>query len=180
MGRSTRPQQQKRHWPWTVGALALSLCLGIIALPVSWAARLTLDADQGEIAPEAAVEMYLGRLVSGDRIGLPRVLDNGLHGAQFSQWEKIRADMERSRTPNKLETGAYEVQYHDEKRATVIANVRAVFWNLDPNRKSGEPVSLTGSAHEWRWETIERNGWRITKAVIPEWCGTHIKATLCK
>ncbi len=175
MGRITH-----KNWLWIVGSLALSLCLGLVAIPVSWAIKQTLAADQGEVAPEAAVEVYLTHLVTGDPIGLPRVLSDGLHGEQFSQWENIRADMTRSRIPNKLSTEEYVVKYHGDERATISANVRAVFWNLDPDRKPGEPASLVGSAHEWKWEAVEDNGWRITKAIIPEWCGNHIKVTLCK
>ncbi|MFE2613337.1 hypothetical protein ACFXA2_06965 [Micromonospora chalcea] len=144
-----------------------------MAVPVSWAVRKQAEADRGEATPEAAVNVYVLQMSSGERIGLSRVLAGRRHDELLLQWREYRGEMERGNVPSKLEVvGPIDVEDQADNRATVTAQVHAVWWN--------EQVSLSGTAHPWRFETRRyAGGWRVWAADLPPWCGVHVRADAC-
>ncbi|MGY0003273.1 hypothetical protein [Micromonospora sp. I033] len=69
--------------------------------------------------------------------------------------------------------GPIGVEDQADDRATVTAQVHAVWWN--------EQVNLSGTAHPWRFETRrDAGGWRVWAAELPAWCGVHVRADTCR
>ncbi|RZU72012.1 hypothetical protein EV384_0351 [Micromonospora kangleipakensis] len=150
------------------------LCTGIVAVPVSWAVLRQAEAERGEATPDAAVNVYVLQMRSGEEIGLSRVLVAGRHDELLRQWRQYRGEMERGNLPSKLETvGPIEVEDQDDDRATVTVQVHAIWWN--------EQANLSGEAHPWRFETRrDAGGWRVWAAELPPWCGVHVRADACR
>jgi hypothetical protein len=150
------------------------LCTGIVAVPVSWAVLQQAEAERGEATPDAAVNVYVLQMSSGEEIGLSRVLAASRHDELLRQWRQYRGDMERANVPSKLETvGPIDVEDQGDDRATVTAQVRPTWWN--------EQINLSGTAHPWRFETRrDSGGWRVWAADLPSWCGVHVRADACR
>lgn len=163
-----------RHWPWVVLSLVAVLCTGIVAVPVSWAARKQVEADRGEATPEAAVNVYVLQMSSGEEIGLSRVLAGKRHDELLRQWRQYRGEMERGNVPSRLGTrGPFDVEHQGDDRAAVTIHVHAIWWQ--------ERVNLDGEAHPWRFETWrDAGGWRVWAADLPPWCGVHVRADTCR
>ncbi|WP_091346542.1 hypothetical protein [Micromonospora rhizosphaerae] len=75
-----------------------------MAVPVSWAVLRQAEAERGEATPDAAVNVYVLKMSSGEELGLSRVLVAGRHDELLRQWRQSRGEMERARAPSKLET----------------------------------------------------------------------------
>ncbi len=163
-----------RHWPWVALSLVAVLCAGVVAVPVSWAVLRQAEAERGEATPDAAVNLYVLRMSSGERIGLSRVLAGRRHDELLRQWREYRGEMERGNVPSKLEVvGPIDVEDQADDRATVTAHVHAVWWT--------DQVNLSGTAHPWRFETRrDASGWRVWSAELPPWCGVHLRADACR
>ncbi|MGY0004130.1 hypothetical protein [Micromonospora sp. I033] len=155
-------------------SLVAVLCTGIVAVPVSWAVRQQAEAGRGEAAPDAAVNVYVLKMSSGEHLGLSRVLADRRHDELLRQWQQYRGEMERAEVPSKLETvGPIDVEDQDDDRARVTVQVRAIWW-------SGQ-TSLSGTAHPWRFEARrDAGGWRVWAADLPRWCGVHVRADACR
>ena len=82
--------------------------------------------------------------------------------------------MERGNVPSNLETvGPIDVEDQGDDRATVTAQVQAIWWS--------EQTNLSGTAHPWRFETRrDAGGWRVWVAELPPWCGVHVRADVCR
>ncbi|WP_123809753.1 hypothetical protein [Micromonospora globispora] len=162
-----------RHWPWVVLSLVAVLCAGIVAVPVSRAVRKQGEAERGEATPDAAVSVYVLQMSSGEEIGLSRVLAGRRHDELLRQWRAYRGEMERGNVPSKLQiVGPIDVEDQGDDRATVSAQVHAIWWN--------EHVNLSGAAHPWRFETRrDAGGWRVWAADLPPWCGVHVRPDTC-
>ena len=148
---------------------------GIVAVPVSWAVLRQAEAERGEATPDAAVNVYVLQMSSGEEIGLSRILAAKRHDELLRQWRQYRGEMERANVPSKLETvGPIDVEdQDDDDRATVIAQVRPTWWN--------EQTNLSGTAHPWRFETRrDAGGWRVWAADLPPWCGVHVRPDACR
>ncbi|MBQ0906809.1 hypothetical protein [Micromonospora sp. U21] len=116
------------------------LCSGIVAVPVSWAVLGQAEAERGEATPDAAVNVYVLRMSSGEELGLSRVLVDERHEELLRQWRRYRGEMERANVPSKLEVvGRIDVEDQGDSRARVTAHVRAIWWN--------GPTSLSGTDH---------------------------------
>ncbi|WP_165439893.1 hypothetical protein [Micromonospora kangleipakensis] len=142
-------------------SLVAVLCTGIVAVPVSWAVLRQAQAERGEATPDAAVSLYVLQMSSGEEIGLSRVLAGRRHDELLRQWRQYRGEMERGNVPSKLETvGLIDVEDQGDDRATVTAQVHAVWWN--------ELTNLSGAAHAWRFETRrDAGGWRVWAVDLP-------------
>ncbi|PWU46039.1 hypothetical protein DLE60_21525 [Micromonospora globispora] len=115
-------------------------------MPVSWAVLRQAEAERGETTPDAAANVYILKMSSGEELGLSRVLVAGRHDELLRQWRQYRGEMQRAEVPSKLEVvGRIGVEDQDEDRATVAAQVHAVWWN--------DRIYLSGTAHPWRFET---------------------------
>ncbi|MBM0229330.1 MULTISPECIES: hypothetical protein [Micromonospora] len=120
------------------------------------------------------MNVYALQMSSGEQIGLSRVLTGKRHDELLRQWREYRGEMERGNVPSKLEVvGPIDVEDQADDRATVTAQVHAVWWN--------EQVNLSGTAHPWRFETRrDAGGWRVWAAELPPWCGVHVRADACR
>ena len=110
---------------------------------MSWAIRKQAEADHGEATPDAAVNVYVLKMSSGERLGLSRVLAPSRRDELLQQWRQYRGEMERANVPSKLETvGPIDVEDQGHDRATVTAQVRPTWWheqtNLSGRRRAGE------------------------------------------
>ncbi len=106
---------------------------------------------------------------------MSRVLAGSRHDELRQQWRSYRSDMTGSgREPSKLESvGPSVVEHQGADEATVTEQVRAVWWD--------GPQILAGTAHPWRWELRQDDGgWRVWSVDLPEWCGVHVRANLCR
>lgn len=155
-------------------SLVAVLCTGIVAVSVSWAVRKHAEANRGEATPDAAVTVYVLQMSSGEEIGLSRMLAGKRHDELLRQWRQYRGEIERGNVPSKLETvGPIDVEDQGDDRATVTAQVHAVWWN--------EQINLTGAAHPWRFQTRrDAGGWRVWAADLPPWRGVHVRAETCR
>ncbi|GAA4565227.1 hypothetical protein GCM10023176_12810 [Micromonospora coerulea] len=154
-------------------SLVAVLCSGIVAVPVSWAVLRQAEAERGEATPEAAVNVYVLRMSSGEELGPSRVLVDERHEELLRQWRRYRGEMERANIPSKLETvGPIDVEDLGDDRAKVTAHVHAIWW--------GGQMSLSGAAHPWRFQTRQdAGGWRVWAAELPPWCGVHVRVEAC-
>ncbi|WP_319462661.1 hypothetical protein [Micromonospora sp. RTP1Z1] len=120
------------------------------------------------------MNVYVLQMSSGEELGLSRVLVAGRHDELLRQWRQYRGEMERAKTPSKLETvGPIDVEDQGRNRATVTAQVRPIWW-------SGQ-TSLSGTAHPSRFETRrDAGGWQVWAADLPTWCGVHVRADACR
>ena len=66
------------------------LCTGIVAVPVSWAVLRQAEAERGEATPDAAANVYVLQMSSGEELGLSRVLVAARHDQLLGQWRKYR------------------------------------------------------------------------------------------
>lgn len=156
-------------------ALVAVVCAGLVAVPASWAVRKQLDAERGEATPEAAATVWLLKLSAGDELGVSRVLVRSRHDELRQQWSRYRAEMNRSnRPPSKLEAvGPSVIEHQGDDRATVVEQVRAVWWD--------DGKILSGTEHPWRWELRkDAGGWRVWSVELPSWCGVHVRADVCQ
>ncbi|WP_200215624.1 hypothetical protein [Micromonospora coerulea] len=155
-------------------SLVAVLCTGVVAVPVSWAVRRQVEADRGEASPDAAVNVYVLQMSSGEEIGLSRVLAGRRHDELLRQWRQYRGEMGRGNVPSKLEVvGLIDVEDQGDDRATVTAEVHAIWWN--------EKVNLSGDAHPWRFQARrDAGGWRVWAVDLPLWCGVHVRADTCR
>ncbi|MFG2169434.1 hypothetical protein [Micromonospora chersina] len=155
--------------------LVTIVCAGLVAVPVSWAKRKQLEAERGEATPEAAVTVWFVKLSAGDELGVSRVLAKRRHDELRQQWRDYRAEMTSAgRPPSKLEAvGPMAVEHQGDDRATVVEQVRAVWWD--------GPHLLAGEDHPWRWELRkDGRGWGVWSVELPPWCGVHVRAELCR
>ncbi|PWU45049.1 hypothetical protein DLJ46_22865 [Micromonospora globispora] len=155
-------------------SLVAVLGMGIVAVPVSWAVLRQAEAERGEATPDAAVNVYVLKMSSGEELGLSRVLAPSRHDELLRQWRQYRGEMERAKVPSKLETvGPIDVEDQGDDRAKVTMNVHPIWWN-------GQ-TSLSGTEHAWRFETRrDAGGWRVWAADLPSWCGVHVRADACR
>lgn len=162
-----------RHWPWVVLSLVAVLCTGIVAVPVSWAVLKQAEAERGEASPDAAVNVYVLQMSSGEELGLSRVLAARHRDELLRQWRHYRGEMQRGEVPSKLGTvGPIDVDSQGEGRATVTVHVRAIWWR-------GQTI-LNGTEQPWRFEARrDDGGWRVWAANLPPWCGVHVRADAC-
>jgi hypothetical protein len=157
-------------------AALLALGVGLVAVPVLWLARETIKADAGEPSPDAAVNVYVQHLASGEEIGLGRIIASDRYDDLIEQWRMYRTDMERDRAPNKLDISDIAIRYSAEDRATVTAKVRGIWWSSD-----GTATSINGSRRTWAFEARrDRGGWRVWDARLPSWCGAHVRVEACR
>ncbi|MGC4771989.1 hypothetical protein ACLQ25_23845 [Micromonospora sp. DT44] len=157
-------------------AIGLALCLGGPAIGgVSWVALKTAGADKGQPAPDAAANVFMLALSSGEEIGLRAVLAPDRRDELLDEWRGIRRDITRSDPqPSKLNAGVFNVEEPGDDRAKVATPVHAVWWGDDG-------ISMTGAKHLWRFETRrDGGGWRVWSVDPYPWCGGHVRADACR
>jgi hypothetical protein len=119
---------------------------------VSWFAVKTAEADRGQAAPDAAVNVFMLALSSGEKIGLRAVLAPDRRDELLSEWRGItRTDPQ----PSKLNAGVFDIEDQSDDHAQVATPVYAVWWGNDG-------LSMTGAKRVWRFEVRrDRGGWRV-------------------
>jgi hypothetical protein len=166
-----------RRWLVLVALPVLLCCGGTVGgLPVWWATSETLDAGRGEASPTAAATVYVLALGYGDDAPLPLLYDEA-QGNLTRQWLDLRTAMAATEGggPSRLNMVDMRVGAVAGGRAVVEVDVSATWWG-----RGGSPnTSLESSAHTWRIETIEDDGWRVTAVHAPPWCGADGYVVRC-
>lgn len=166
----------RSRWLLIVAAVALVCCGATLAVPVVWFVRETIRAGAGQPSPDAAAEVYLSALSTGDEAGLLPVLDDRHSAELLAQWRAYRADMQTTDPPPaKLEYTYTDVRRISADRALVVALVHAVW-----SPSGAGSTYFNGGSYEWRITTRDDGGWRVTSVVPYRWCGGHVRADACR
>ncbi len=112
------------------------------AAPVMWWVTVQSRVERGEAEPDAAVNLYVLHLSSGERLGLSHALDDGRHDELLEQRRAIRAEMDRTDPPpNKVETvGRIEVEDQGDDQVVATARVRGISGGTPPGRERRSPA----------------------------------------
>ncbi|WP_130407068.1 hypothetical protein [Micromonospora violae] len=174
LGEEPRRRRPRR---WVIYlAIGLALCVGGPAVAgVSWFAVKTAEADRGQAAPEAAVNVFMLALSSGEELGLRAVLAPKQRNELLDEWRDIRRDITRTDPqPSKVSAGVFDVEDQGDDRAQVATPVQAVWWGHDG-------LSMTGTPHPWQFEVRrDGGGWRVWSVAPYPWCGGHVRADACR
>jgi hypothetical protein len=159
---------------------ALLCCCGggVVGVPATLLLRETVKAGKGAPTPDAAANDYLMSLGYNQQEGLLPLLDDEHQGVLLAQWKAYRADMDRTDPPPaKLEFGALTVGPVADGRAEVSASVSASWASTDDN---GRLQLYQSQAYQWRIETRDDDGWRVSVVHAPAWCGGYVLASKCR
>lgn len=165
---------QRRRWAVAVMAMVGFLCAGLgVAVPVALFLDFTDRQGDPPATPTEAADLYLIQLDQGEEIGLRRALAGSRRDELLDQWRELKATIERSDPPDKLEWSAFNIEDQGDDKTAVTVPVQAVWW--------GERgMSMVGTEHPWRFSMQrEDNGWRITHVEPFAWCGGHVRADAC-
>ncbi len=181
--RLMRFREGARHWStrrrWFVFValpLALCCCGSVVTVPVVWFMRETVAAGQGQPSPEAAANVYLTALSTGNEDGLLPVLVDDRSEELLGQWRAYRTEMKRTDpAPSKLEFSFDGVSRTSEGRAVIAVELYPVWWSH--GGRAG--TSLNGSRHQWQVTVREDDGWRVESVVPHAWCGGYVRADAC-
>jgi hypothetical protein len=138
--------------------------------------RETVAAGQGQPSPEAAANVYLTALSTGNEDGLLPVLVDDRSEELLGQWRAYRTEMKRTDpAPSKLEFSFDGVSRTSEGRAVIAVELYPVWWSH--GGRAG--TSLNGSRHQWQVTVREDDGWRVESVVPHAWCGGYVRADAC-
>jgi len=151
---------------------------GVIGVPAALLLRATVQAGKGAPTPDAAANDYLLSLGYDQQEGLLPLLDDDHQGELLKQWKTYRADMDRTDPPPaKFDFGALTVGPVAAGRAEVTTDVAASWASTDEN---GRLQMYRSHAYQWRIETREADGWRVSVVHAPAWCGGYVLASKCR
>ena len=141
-----------------VPMLVLCCCGGVVGVPVLWLAGETVEAGQGQPAPDAAANAYLMALSYATEDGLLPLLDDDRQGELLAQWRAYRDAMKGTDpAPFRLSFGALTVGPKVDGRAEVRTDVTAVWWSTDAH---GRVSGYESEALPWTFQTRDADGWR--------------------
>ncbi|WP_433308069.1 hypothetical protein ACQP2F_46460 (plasmid) [Actinoplanes sp. CA-030573] len=169
---------RRRYVTFVLAPLLLCCCGGgVLGVPVVWFLRTTIEAGRGEVSPDAAANSYLMALGYGQEEGLLALLDDEHQGELLEQWKAYRAEMTGTDPPPaKLDFGTLTVGPIHDHRAEVTTDVAASWAQTDEN---GRLQMYRSQAYQWRIETREDDGWRVSVVHAPAWCGGYVLAAHC-
>lgn len=151
---------------------------GVVGVPVAWVLRETVAAGRGAVSPDAAASEYLMDLSYGTEDGLLPLLHDEHQGELLPQFRAYRAAMESTDpAPSRLSFGSLDVGPIRDGRAEVTTSVSANWWDVDDN---GRNLMYQSDEFEWRIETREDDGWRVSAVHAPAWCGGYVRAETCR
>jgi hypothetical protein len=97
-------------------------------IPAAWVLRKTIEAGQGALSPDAAVDSYLMALGYDDESGLLPLLDKDHQAALLSQWRAYRDAMKSATPPPaKFDFGSLSVGPVQHDQADVATDVAATW-----------------------------------------------------
>ncbi|MDI5937933.1 MULTISPECIES: hypothetical protein [unclassified Micromonospora] len=166
-------RRRPRRWVLYLAA-GLALCVaGPAAAGAGWVATKTVEADRGQPTPDAAANVFMLAVSSGEELGLRAALAPSRRDELVDEWRRIRGDITRtSPQPSKVSAGVFVVDDQGDDRAQVVTEVQAVWWGT---------VSMAGTPHAWRFETRrDGGGWRVWSVDPHPWCGGHVRAEACR
>jgi hypothetical protein len=169
----------RRRYAVLVVLPALLCCCGggVVGVPVTWFLRETVAAGRGAVSPDAAANEYLMALGYNQQEGLLPLLDDEHQGELLQQWRAYRADMDRTDPPPaRLNFGSLAVSPITDGRAEVTTDVSATWWLT---ADSGRTTMYNSDTFQWRIETREDDGWRVSVVHTPAWCGGYVLASKC-
>ncbi|TDB74272.1 hypothetical protein E1165_14965 [Micromonospora sp. KC723] len=137
----------------------------------------THQADQGQPSPDAAANVFMLAVSSGEELGLRSALAPQHRDELVNEWREIRQDISRTEPAvSKVTAAAFVIEHQDDDRAQVVTEVRAVWWPTD-----GGGLMMHGSPYPWRFETRrDDGGWRVWSVDPHPWCGGHVRASACE
>jgi hypothetical protein len=168
--------RRRRFWIAVPLGVIILLCAGGLLVPAVLFLQATEDAGNGGTTPVEAVDVYLLELPDDDDLGLRRVLAADHRDQLLDQRRSIRDAMKGTDPPvSKLGWSDFDVDERGDD-ATVTVPVSGTWWPTD-----GHGPSWRSAAYPWRFETHrDRDGWRIRSVDAPAWCGTYVRADVCR
>jgi hypothetical protein len=162
----------------------LCCCGAPIGGAVYWVGRETIDAGKGAPSPDAAADIYIGSLGYGQENWLWSNAHRDARQQLSDQWHTYRAAMDAEvATMSSEGTASVDLSWSGlsvgpivEGRATVKVDVRAE-WSLTDHRS--QVHMWNGNYLPWTIETVDDDGWRVTRVTAPPWCGTAGYVTQC-
>ncbi|MEU7776236.1 hypothetical protein AB0C44_33400 [Micromonospora taraxaci] len=168
-------RRRPRRWVLYL-AIGLALCVGGPAVAgVSWFAVKTAEADKGQPTPDAAANVFMLAMSSGEELGLRAALAPQRRDELLDEWRSVRRDITRTDPlPSKVNAGVFVVEDQGDDRAQVVTPVHAVWW-----QDGG--ISMAGAKHPWQFEVRhDRGGWRVWSVDPYPWCGGHVRVEACR
>jgi hypothetical protein len=144
---------------------------------LAWLARSTIEAGRGAKSPDAAANEYLLALGYDQQEGLLPLLDHDRQRELLGQWRDYRAEMDSTDPrPSSLDYAGLTVSPTAAAHAQVRVRVAATWWPTEGGLAGG----YSSQEFEWRFETRDSDGWRVTAVTAPAWCGGYVLASKCR
>ena len=100
------------------------LCAGLgVAVPAALFLDYTDRQGDPPATPTEAADLYLIQLDQGEEIGLRRALASGRRDELLDQWRELKATVERSEPPDKLEWSAFDIQDQGDGKTGILAQL---------------------------------------------------------
>ncbi|WP_238018618.1 hypothetical protein KZZ52_49935 [Dactylosporangium sp. AC04546] len=181
-----RPARKRRRWPWFVGgaAAALAACLALpVAIFFAPIVRDALAAGGGSSTPAVALEIFVGTFNQADATG-ERIAKRVLVGDRKSAvLDARRAFLDAQRRDmqthpewlwDPIRTASAPPDDEPESVITFNYDLATIVFYYGTGGRHATRLDGPSSFMILPWRAVatrERDGWYLTDASFPNWCG---------